>query len=242
MDVLPAIDLRGGKVVRLRQGDYSRQTTYCSDPASVASRMAELGAKWIHVVDLDAARRGKPENLTAVRAIRQAAAVRIELGGGIRDEKTIDQMLNEVADRVVIGSAALKDWPWFEQLIRRRDDIRQRIALGLDARDGLLAAEGWTQNTELSAIELARRVRGWQLAAIVYTDIGRDGMLEGPNLQAITDVIRQTDVPVIASGGIHNLDDVIKCKRAGCAGVIIGRAYYEAAVDLARALELAEGD
>ena len=236
MEILPAIDLRDGKVVRLAQGDYDRQTTYHDDPAAVARLFVQAGAKWIHVVDLDAARTGTPANAVAVRAVVQAvgADARVELGGGARDTAAVQRMLESGVARVVVGSAAMKDWAWFEVLVAR-GELAGKLALALDARDGRLAARGWTEQLETSAADLARRARGWGLGAIVYTDIARDGMLSGVNLQATAEIIRATDVPVIASGGISSLDDVRQCARIGCAGAIIGRAWYEGKIDLAEA-------
>ena len=239
MDVLPAIDLRDGKVVRLAQGDYARQTTYDDDPVAVARRFVSAGAKWIHIVDLDAARTGRPANADAVRAVVGAVDARIELGGGARSTAAVESMLAGGVSRVVVGSAALRDWAWFEGLAWRKD-LAGKLALGLDARGGRLAVQGWTEQLETLAVDLAARVRGWPLGAIVYTDISRDGMLGGVNFQATCEVIAATDVPVIASGGVASLEDVLRCRRIGCAGAIIGRAYYEGTVDLARALGIAE--
>jgi len=238
MEVLPAIDLRGGKVVRLEQGDYARQTAYTDDPAAVAKDMAAAGARWIHVVDLDAARTGRLTNTDALLAIRSVADTRVELGGGARSEEAIDAMLTAGADRIVVGSAALQDWQWFERLVYRAD-LAGRLALGLDARGGRLAVKGWTQQLDTQAIEIARRTAGWPLGAIVYTDIDRDGMLAGPNLPATAEIIAATDVAVIASGGVASVQDVARCRDIGCAGVIIGKAYYEGRIDLRQACLLA---
>ncbi len=241
MEVLPSIDLRGGNVVRLAQGDYDRQTVYGDDPAVVAGDFVAAGARWVHVVDLDAARTGESPNAPALAAIRQAvgADVKIEFGGGLRDLRAIDRMLAFGADRLVIGSAAMKDWPWFEGLLADENYRNERLALGLDARAGWLAAEGWTDQLDVSAVDLARRVTGSGLGAIVYTDIDSDGMLTGPNLDATAGIIQATDVPVVASGGVSGLGDVARCKEIGCAGVIVGRAYYEGRIDLAEACRLA---
>jgi phosphoribosylformimino-5-aminoimidazole carboxamide ribotide isomerase len=280
MDILPAIDLREGKVVRLAQGDYARQTTYFDDPAQVATTFENLGAKWIHVVDLDAAKvRGKKgtgsdflksvpvpflpgvnaqafaekgtdtdfrksesvpfsANARAIETIRRAVDCGIELGGGARDDDALSRMFDLGADRIVIGSAALKNWAWFEGLLSR-PAMAGKLALGLDARDGLLAAHGWTDLTELRADELAARVKGSGLGAIVYTDIARDGMLRGVNVEATASIVASTDVPVIASGGVGGLDDIRQCKKIGCGGVIVGRAYYEGRIDLSEALAIA---
>jgi len=238
MEILPSIDLRGGKVVRLERGDYDRQTTYAADPAAVAREFAAAGAKWIHVVDLDAALEGRAVNTDAVRAIRAAVNVRIELGGGMRSEDAIRRALDGGADRVVVGSAAMKDWAWFESLAAA-GELGPRLALGLDAREGRLAAQGWTEQLDTPAVEVAARTRGWPLGAIVHTDIARDGMLEGVNVEATAEVVAATDVPVIASGGVSALADIEECIRIGCAGAIVGRAYYEGRVDLRAACELA---
>lgn len=240
MDILPAIDLRDGKVVRLAQGDYDRQTTYAEDPVAVARQFVSAGARWIHMVDLDAARTGRPTNTEAVRAVARAVDARIELGGGARDEATIETMLAGGVDRVVVGSAAMGDWPWFERLLGR-SDLAGRIALGLDARAGRLAVQGWTEQLDTPAVEIARRVTGWPLGAIVYTDIARDGMLGGANVEATAEIVAATDVPVVAAGGVSSLDDVRRCRQIGCAGAIIGKAYYEGRVDLRQACEVAGG-
>jgi phosphoribosylformimino-5-aminoimidazole carboxamide ribotide isomerase len=240
MDILPAIDLREGKVVRLAQGDYDRQTTYHDDPVAVANLFVQAGARWIHMVDLDAARTGTPTNVDAIRAVVQAVDARVELGGGARDTAAVEKMLESGVARVVVGSAAMKNWPWFEALAAR-DDLAGRLALGLDARNGLLAAHGWTEQLDTSAAEMAARTRGWPLGAIIYTDIARDGMLTGINIEATAEIIQATDVPVIASGGVGNLDDVRRCASIGCAGAIIGRAWYEGKIDLEQACGLADG-
>lgn len=240
MEILPAIDLRDGKVVRLAQGDYDRQTTYHDDPVAVACQFVQAGAKWIHMVDLDAARTGTCVNIEAVRAVVHAVDVKVELGGGARNTATVEKMLESGVARVVVGSAAMKDWPWFEALAARQD-LAGKLALGLDARNGMLAAHGWTEQLDTSAAELASRTRGWALGAIVYTDIARDGMLTGVNIEATGEIIRATDVPVIASGGVGSLDDISQCADIGCAGAIIGRAWYEGRIDLKQACGLAAG-
>jgi phosphoribosylformimino-5-aminoimidazole carboxamide ribotide isomerase len=228
-------------VVRIKQGDFDRRTDYSDSPEAVAQAMVAAGAGWLHVVDLDAAETGRTANAAAVAAIRSAVEARIELGGGARSEAAIDAMLSGGADRVVVGSAAMEDWAWFERLAKRAD-LTGRLALGLDARGGKLASRGWTRQLKTSAVEIARRTRGWALGAIVYTDIARDGMMTGPNLAATGEIVTATDVPVIASGGVSSLDDVAACKRVGCAGVIVGRAYYEGRIDLAEAIRLGRGD
>ena len=241
MEIQPAIDVRGGKVVRLARGDYAAQTTYSDDPVAVARQFVAAGARWIHMVDLDAARSGQATNAEVIRAVASAVApegVKVQCGGGLRNTQAVLAMM-PVAGRLVIGSAAMKDWAWFEALLADGRIANDRLALGLDARDGLLAAEGWTEQLALEAVDLARRVRGSGLGAIVYTDIARDGMLTGVNVAATAAMAEATDVPVIASGGVASLADVTACRQAGCAGVIIGKAWYEGRIDLARACDLA---
>lgn len=239
MDLLPAIDLRNGKVVRLLRGDYNVQTTYGDDPAAVACEFERAGATWIHVVDLDAARSGKLTNTNAITSIRRAVKLNIELGGGARDDASVDAMIEVGAQRVVVGSAAMKNWAWFERLVAR-DDLANKIALGLDARNGMLASQGWTQQTTISALDFAKKVKGWSLGAIVYTDIARDGMLKGINVDATREIVQASGVPVIASGGLASIDDIIQCKKAGCAGAIVGKAWYEGKINLSDALAQAQ--
>ncbi|RPI59677.1 MAG: 1-(5-phosphoribosyl)-5-[(5-phosphoribosylamino)methylideneamino]imidazole-4-carboxamide isomerase [Planctomycetaceae bacterium] len=240
MHILPAIDLRNGKVVRLELGDYARQTQYSDSPAAVAEAFVAAGATWIHVVDLDAALTGKPANTAALRDIRQAVGsdVQIEFGGGARNDAFIETMLGIGVDRVVVGSAALKDWAWFERLVAR-PELAGKIALGLDARDGKLAVNGWTEQLSATAIEVAAKTKGWPLGAIVYTDISRDGMLSGINVPATAAIVAASNQAVIASGGLKDIEDVRLCLAAGCAGVIIGKAYYEGRIDLSEAIAVA---
>ncbi len=239
MEILPAIDMRDGHAVRLSQGDYDQQTTYSDDPAAIAQTFAQAGANWIHMVDLDAARSGVLTNTEMVKAVRQAVDLKLELGGGARSEDTVRQMLDLGVDRVIIGSAALKDWAWFEALVAK-DDLAGKIVLGLDARNDKLAVNGWTEQVEASPLEIAHRVNGWPLAAIVYTDIARDGMFTGINIESTSQLIANTDVPIIGSGGVGSLDDIVACKTAGCWGTIVGKAWYEGKVDIAEACRISE--
>lgn len=240
MEVLPAIDLRDGKVVRLAQGDYDRQTIYSSSPVEIAQAFADAGCRWLHMVDLDAALLGVASNLHAVAQVARSVDILVELGGGIRNDLALGRALETGVDRVVIGSAALEDWPWFESLLAR-PELNGKIALGLDAKNGRLAKHGWTEQVDLTAVEVARRVKGSSLAAIIYTDISRDGMLTGPNFEATREVIDATDIGVIASGGMSSVEDIARCRQIGCAGAIVGRAYYEGRIDLAQAMQTAQG-
>jgi phosphoribosylformimino-5-aminoimidazole carboxamide ribotide isomerase len=234
--IFPAIDLRGGQCVRLRQGDYDQETVFGSDPADMARRWVSHGAAYLHLVDLDGARQGHPVNGPSVRAIVAASGVPCQLGGGLRSEAHVEEALGWGVTRVILGTGALKDPAWLETLCRRQPG---RIVLGIDARDGMVATEGWLQVSSKPALEFARQCAGWPLAALVYTDISRDGMLEGPNLAALAEMARAVPIPVIASGGVTTVDDVRRLAQVGLAGCIIGRALYEGRLDLREAIALA---
>ena len=239
MLILPAIDIRGGQCVRLRQGDYSQETVFGADPAEMARRWVGLGATFLHLVDLDGARAGHPVNGPSIRRLVEAADVPCQLGGGLRSEEHIIEALSCGVRRVVLGTRALQDPAWCEQMARR---FPGQIVLGLDARRGRLATAGWLETSEWTPLDAARRCASWPLAALVYTDIGRDGMLEGPDVdgtRALADVV---PFDVIASGGVSAVEDVRRLRRAGIKGCIIGRALYEGRVDLAEALRVAAED
>lgn len=233
MQIWPAIDLRGGKCVRLKQGDYSRETIFGDDPAAVARSFHQAGARYLHLVDLDGARSGSVENWPAIQAIVAAAPLTCELGGGIRDEATIGKLLDLGLTRLVIGTLAIRQPDWFRQMCRK---FPGRLVLGLDARDGRVATDGWLETSSIEAASLARSFADEPLAAIVYTDIARDGMLEGPNFQALDAMRRAVDLPVIASGGVTTADDVARLAALPMAGCIIGRALYEGTLSLEDAL------
>ncbi len=209
------------------------------DPAALACRWAGQGATYLHLVDLDGARAGRPVNGPSVRRIVREAGVPCQLGGGVRGDEHLEEALGWGVDRVIVGSRALADADWFERACRR---FPGRVALGLDARAGRVAAEGWLKQTEVRALDVARRYSAWPLAAIIYTDISRDGMLEGPNLEATAELAAAVDVPVFASGGVTTLDDVARLSRLGLAGCVIGRALYEGRLDLAAALRRAKSE
>jgi phosphoribosylformimino-5-aminoimidazole carboxamide ribotide isomerase len=234
--IFPAIDLRGGQCVRLRQGDYNQETVFGADPADMARRWVAQGASYLHLVDLDGARQGRPVNGPSVRAIVEASGVPCQLGGGLRDEAHVAEALGWGVARVILGTRALKDPAWLEGLSRRHPG---RVVLGIDARDGMVATEGWLEVSHRPALEFARQCAGWPLAALVYTDISRDGMLEGPNLPALADMARAVSIPVIASGGVTTVDDVRRLAQLGLAGCIIGRALYEGRLDLREAIAAA---
>ena len=238
MDILPAIDLRAGKCVRLLQGDYSKQIDYADDPVAVAGQFEQAGARWLHLVDLDGAATGRLCNLPVIERILRQTRLKVEVGGGLREADVIESLLAAGVARCVVGTKALEDWAWFEPLLRR-PSCRGRICLGLDARLGKLAVRGWTKEMTLTALEVADRVADWPLAAIVYTDIGRDGMLLGANIEAMREMAERSRVPVIASGGVTDIDDVRRLAELPLLGIIIGRAIYEKQIDLAEAILVA---
>jgi phosphoribosylformimino-5-aminoimidazole carboxamide ribotide isomerase len=234
--ILPAIDLRGGQCVRLRQGDYSQETVFGDDPAAMARRWVEQGAAFLHIVDLDGAKEGRPINGASVQQIVEASGVPCQLGGGLRSEEDISLALGWGVTRVVLGTRALRDPAWFEGVCRR---FPGQVVAGIDAKNGKVATDGWLQVADTSALELARRCAAWPIAAIVYTDIGRDGMLQGPNLDALAEMASAVTVPVIASGGVTTVDDVKRLAQRRLSGCIIGRALYEGRIDLNEAIQAA---
>lgn len=268
--LLPAIDLRGGRVVRLTQGDYERQTTYADDPIAVARSFERAfveaeadgdagGAggspRWLHVVDLDAAKSGalSPGTRETLGRLIEETSLSVEFGGGVRGSAIIDELLGLGVARVVVGSAALKDWDWFRGLMDE-PRLHGRIALGLDAKDGRVAVSGWTRTTDTLAVDLAREVRDWPLGAIIYTDIATDGTLAGPNVPATraiaeaagcgpgSSVDARAGVGVIASGGVGTLEHVRELAALPVAGVIVGRAIYEGTVSVLDAIRVLRGD
>jgi phosphoribosylformimino-5-aminoimidazole carboxamide ribotide isomerase len=236
MQIWPAIDLRGGKCVRLVQGDYRRELVFGEAPAAMARSLVEQGAECLHLVDLDGARDGRPTNLDSVRSILSEVDVPCELGGGIRNEATIATLLELGLSRLVIGTKALREPDWFRGIARR---FPGRLVLGIDARDGRVATDGWLETSSVPAVDLAKQFDDEPLAAIVYTDIAKDGMLEGPNVAAMREMQQAVRLPVVASGGVTTADDVARLAAAGLAGCIIGRALYEGKLTLAEALHAA---
>jgi len=238
MILFPAIDLKGGQCVRLLRGDMAAATVFNDDPAAQARDFAAIGFSWLHVVDLDGAFAGASVNGTAVRAIRQAVDLRIQLGGGIRDRAAIEAWLDLGIDRVVLGTAALRD----PALVREAATAHPgRIVVGIDGRDGKVAVQGWAEQSEIGTVDLARRFADAGVAAIVYTDIARDGALVGVDASATAAFARAAGVPVIASGGVASLADIAALKAeagAGIAGIISGRALYDGRIDPRAALAL----
>ncbi len=242
MILYPAIDLKDGACVRLVRGEMASATVFNHDPAAQACRFAEAGFLWLHVVDLDGAFAGQPVNAAAVAAIRAAVPLKIQLGGGIRDRERIERWLALGIDRVVLGTAALRD----PDLVRRAaTEHPERIAVAIDVREGRVAVRGWAETSATPAADLARRFADCGVAAIIHTDIGRDGALAGVDADAITALARQTPVPVIASGGIASLADIAALRAHegdGVAGAVLGRALYTGRIDPQAALRLAAGE
>ena len=236
MLIYPAIDLLNGRCVRLRQGDYSRETVFSDDPAAVARQWVQLGADRLHLVDLDGAKAGRPVNGPVIRSIVEAAGVPCQLGGGIRTDDDLSAVFEWGVSRAVLGTRALSDPGWVRSAAERFPD---RIVLGVDARDGFVATDGWLNVSRVKAVDLARQVSDAPLAAVVYTDIAKDGMMSGPNFEALAEMAAAVPLPVIASGGICTLDHVRRLIDAGIPGCIIGRALYEGQLDLSAVLTLA---
>jgi phosphoribosylformimino-5-aminoimidazole carboxamide ribotide isomerase len=237
MQIWPAIDLRGGKCVRLRQGDYEQETVYADDPAAVARQFVDRGAEHLHIVDLEGAREGLPVNLPSVQEILDAVQIECELGGGIRDEQSVIELLEFGIARLVIGTSAIAEPDWFREICRR---FPERLVLGIDARDGRVATDGWLQTSDVKATELARQFSDEPLAAIIYTDIATDGMLRGPNVAAMAEMQAAVRIPVIASGGVTTAADVADLAAVGMAGCIIGRALYVGTLTMEEALRAAQ--
>jgi phosphoribosylformimino-5-aminoimidazole carboxamide ribotide isomerase len=238
MILFPAIDLKDGLAVRLQQGDMARATVFNRDPAAQAHAFQVQGFEYLHLVDLDGAFAGKPVNAAAVERILENVSIPIQLGGGIRDMATIEAWLDKGVTRVIIGTAAVRDPALVKQAAKT---FPRRVAVGLDARDGKVAVEGWAATSELSTLDIARRFEDVGVAAIIYTDVARDGMLKGLNLEATIALAEAIDIPVIASGGLASLDDVralMEPRADKLAGAIAGRALYDGRLDAHEALKL----
>jgi phosphoribosylformimino-5-aminoimidazole carboxamide ribotide isomerase len=238
MILFPAIDLKEGACVRMQQGDMARATVFNRDPAAQAQAFAQQGFRYLHVVDLDGAFAGKPVNAQAVEAILRAIRIPLQLGGGVRDMATVEGWLGKGVSRVIIGTAAVRD-PDFVKTAAKK--YPGKIAVGLDARDGKVAVQGWAESSELSALDIARRFEDAGVAAIIYTDIARDGLLQGLNLDATIALAEAASIPLIASGGLASLEDVkalLAPRARKLAGAIAGRALYDGRLDPAEALAM----
>lgn len=239
MIIIPSIDLREGRVVRLQQGDYQRQLNYAVDPIATAKQFAAAGAAWMHIVDLDGAKRGTPVQTPLIGQIISGSGLSVQAGGGIRSAEDVYQLLAAGASRVVVGTRALEDWEWFNKLVHQ-SDLKGKIVMALDAKEGIVATRAWTTSSGKSAVEIARQVSDWPLAAILYTDVAKDGMMSGPNYEQTRKLAEAGKVPVIASGGVGSIEHIRKLKELPIWGVIVGRSLYEGAVDLREAIKIAQ--
>ena len=234
MEIIPAIDLINGQCVRLIQGEYNSQITYEKNPASQAEKFIAAGAKWLHIVDLDGAKAGKPVNTESIASIAALKKLKIEVGGGIREEQSIIQLLDLGVERVIIGTKAVSDFQWFAKIANK---FPGKIVLGLDARGSKVATHGWTKDHPQPLLDFAKQADQLPLAAIIYTDITKDGMMSGPNFDRTKDLADAVIAPVVASGGVQSVEDIKKLiNLGGIAGAIIGRALYEGTLNLADAI------
>jgi phosphoribosylformimino-5-aminoimidazole carboxamide ribotide isomerase len=236
MDVIPAIDILDGRCVRLYQGDYAQSEVFGEDPVAMAQHWYSQGAKYLHVVDLDGAKEGKPKNLKVIEAIARSIPIRVQVGGGMRDEATVRTVLNAGVSRVILGTAAVEHSQLVADLCA---DFPEQILVGIDARDGKVATRGWLTTAEVQALDLARRIAAVGVAGIIYTDISRDGTMQGPNLEALRHLAENVDVPVIASGGISSVSDLLSLlslESLGVTGAIVGKAIYTGKIVLNEAI------
>lgn len=237
MIIVPSIDLRQGKVVRLRQGDFADQLNYDVDPIATAQAFAKAGASLIHIVDLDGAKEGRPAQLSLIQRIIASTPASVQVGGGVRSQDDVSQLLDAGAARVVIGTRAVQDLPWLLELASR-PEFKEKIVLALDAKNGVVATEGWLSSSGQRAIDMARLVNAWPLAGILYTDVAKDGMMAGPNYEQTAELVKSTRLPVIASGGVGSIEHIRRVKATGCWGVIVGRSLYEGSVSLVEAISV----
>ena len=236
MYIYPAIDLYGGKAVRLYKGDYSQMTVYSENPAEVAKAFAAAGSKHIHLVDLEGAKKGAPANLATIRAIIEAADLFVEVGGGIRSMETIESYLSIGVDRVILGTAAVTDPAFLEAALSK---YGEKIAVGVDLKDGFVAIKGWTEKSELTADEFFAKMQNLGVKTVICTDISRDGAMKGTNRALYQALSEKYTIDLIASGGVSSLEDVAALKEMNLHGAIIGKAYYIGAIDLKTAIEVA---
>ncbi|MDH4226324.1 MAG: 1-(5-phosphoribosyl)-5-[(5-phosphoribosylamino)methylideneamino]imidazole-4-carboxamide isomerase [Deltaproteobacteria bacterium] len=237
MIIIPAIDIKGGKCVRLEQGKMDAETVYSTNPVEVALKWEAAGARIIHLVDLDAAIEGRPVNFNIIKNIVDKLKTAVQIGGGIRSMETAEAYLNiPGVERIIIGTAAAKDEAFIKSLAQKHPG---KITVGIDAKDGKVAVKGWVEVTDIDAFTLAKKLKALGVAALVYTDISRDGMLSGPNLAANTKMAKEAGIPVIASGGVSGIEDIKRLKATGVYGAIIGKALYSGDIDLKEAIQTA---
>ncbi len=236
MQILPAIDIIDGKCVRLLQGQYDKKITYKDKPVAQAKEFIKDGAKWVHIIDLDGAKAGKAVNIKAIEKIASMGKLKVEVGGGIRSRESIKHLLDAGAERLIIGTRAIKDFDWFAAVC---EEFKDKLVLGLDGRDSSISIEGWLEHTEENILEFARKAARLPIAGIIYTDISKDGMLEGPNLDRTALLVNSVDVPVIAAGGVTKTEDITRLGEIGASGAVIGRAIYEGTITVKDAVNAA---
>jgi phosphoribosylformimino-5-aminoimidazole carboxamide ribotide isomerase len=235
MEVIPAVDIKGGKCVRLYQGDYLRETVFSEDPVDVAMGWRAQGARRLHVIDLDGAAGGEPRNIAVIEAIVKRVNLPVQLGGGIRDEATVSKLLAIGIDRVILGTVAVENPELVKSLCQKYDES---IVIGIDARDGYVATRGWIKGTDIKALELGTQMADIGVKRIIYTDIKRDGTLTEPGFEAIAEMVKGVNLPIIAAGGISKLSHLRKLKELGVEGAIVGKALYTGDINLGEALAL----
>ena len=233
MEIIPAIDIRGGKCVRLYQGDYNQQTVFDEDPVTAALTWYSQGAQWLHIVDLDGAVAGEPQNMDLVEEIIKQSGLLIELGGGIRKEKVAEKLLRQGVSRIILGTVAIENRELVKKLCQQ---FGEAIAVSLDARDGKIAIHGWQKDTVIEVLQLSREIVDAGVRRLIYTDIKRDGTLTEPNFDMINRLLAEVDVPVIVAGGISRLEHLLRLKELGVEGAIIGKALYTGDIDLGEAI------
>ncbi len=236
MEIIPAIDIREGRCVRLYQGDYRRQTTYGEDPVEIALRWRSQGARWLHIIDLAGAASGKPASIPLVEAIVKESGLAVEFGGGVRQVRVVEELLRKGVSRIIVGTAAIENPAMVKKLCRR---FGEAIAVSLDAREGKVSTHGWRKDTAVDALPLAREMVEIGVSRFIFTDIKRDGTLTEPNFALVERLLKGVDVPVVAAGGISRLEHLERLKKLGVEGVVIGKALYTGDIDLTEAIALA---
>lgn len=235
MRIYPAIDIIGGQCVRLVQGDYSQKTTFAENPLEVAKQWEEQGGEFIHLVDLDGAKSGDMPNFELISEIARTVSVPVEVGGGVRNLDCVKRYLNAGIERVIIGTSAIRNPAFVREAVSLFGD---RIAVGIDAKDGRVAISGWEEVSDMTALDLAKQMEGFGVKNIIYTDIATDGMLSGPNLKAMKEMVSAVEVDIVASGGVSSIEDIRHLKETGVEGAIVGKALYTGDVSLGQAIEI----
>ncbi|MDQ2087694.1 1-(5-phosphoribosyl)-5-[(5-phosphoribosylamino)methylideneamino]imidazole-4-carboxamide isomerase [Herbivorax sp. ANBcel31] len=235
MIIYPAVDIKDGKCVRLVQGEFDKVTVYSDDPVEMALKWEKLGAEYLHIVDLDGARTGEAQNTSIVSEMAVNLGIPVQLGGGIRSIELIEGVISKGVQRVIIGTSAVKDPDLVKQAV---ETFQENVVIGIDAKDGMVAIDGWAKTSEFTAVGFANKMVELGAKTIIYTDISRDGMLTGPNLTAMKEMAKEVDAEIIASGGVSNLQDIKNLKETGVSGVIVGKALYTGDVDLKQAIKI----